>query len=111
MARLTVIKKNSDFRRIYAAGGQKVSSSLVCYFIKNKIGITRVGITSSKKIGNAVERNRARRVIRAAFSELAPLVDGGWDIIFVARRKTCKIKSTRVKEVMESRLREAEIIK
>lgn len=111
MAKITVIKKNSDFRRVYAVGGQKVNSSLVCYFKKNKIGTTRVGITSSKKIGNAVERNRARRVIRAAFSELFPLIDGGWDIIFVARRKTCKIKSTRVREVMEAQLREAEIIK
>lgn len=111
MAKITVLKNNSDFRRIYASGGQLVNSSLVCYFKKNKVGKTRVGITSSKKIGNAVERNRARRVIRAAFSELVPLIDGDWDIIFVARTKTCKIKSTRVREIMKNQLQEAEIIK
>lgn len=36
MAKITVIKKNSDFRRVYAVGGQKVNSSLVCYFKKIK---------------------------------------------------------------------------
>ena len=72
------------------------SSVLVTYFLKNKLSAVRFGITTSKKIGNAVKRNRARRVIRAAFSELKNEVKNGSDFIFVARSKTGFVKSGEV---------------
>lgn len=61
----------------------------------------RFGITTSKKIGCAVERNRAKRVIRAAYSQLEGKIDGDWDIVFVARTKTSKVKMQQVLEQME----------
>ena len=64
-------------------------------------GLVRVGITTSKKIGNAVQRNRSRRVIREAFRQLAPQVRPGVDLVFVARGKTPHVKSTEVRRHME----------
>ena len=81
----SAIKENKVFRRLYHRGKSKAGASLVTYCMKNRRGETRVGITTSKKIGTAVERNRARRVIRAAFSQLEDGVTG-WDLVFVARR-------------------------
>lgn len=69
MAEIITLKENKDFRRLYYRGKSKASPVLVTYVMKNRVGETRVGITTSKKIGIAVKRNRARRVIRAAFSE------------------------------------------
>jgi ribonuclease P protein component len=47
---------------------------------------TRVGFTASKKIGNAVARNRAKRRLRALAREvLAPKAQPGWDYVLVAR--------------------------
>ena len=69
-----------------------------------------MGITTSKKIGNAVERNRSRRVIRAAFRDNLPSVKGGYDIVFVARSKTRYLKSTDVSKIMNKHLAKAGVI-
>ena len=78
--------------------------------LKNRAGICRVGITTSKKIGNAVERNRARRVIRVAYSNLESKIQGNYDIVFVARSKTKYIKSTDLTKIMLSQLVQAGVI-
>lgn len=93
------LKENKDFRRLYYRGESYASDNLVTYAIKKKGGKCRIGITTSKKIGNAVERNRSRRVIRAAFSELESRINGSYDFVFVARSKTSKVK---MQDVLES---------
>lgn len=107
---ITTLRRNGDFRRLYARGKSFSSPELVTYVMKNRAGCCRIGITTSKKIGNAVERNRSRRVIRAAYASLLPLVRGGWDIVFVARGKTKHQKSTRVAQVMQEQLCKAGVI-
>lgn len=99
----SAIKENKDFRRLYHRGKSKAGASLVTYCMKNRRGETRVGITTSKKIGTAVERNRARRVIRAAFSQLEEGVTG-WDLVFVARSRTTRVKMQVVLADMEKQL-------
>lgn len=85
-------KENKDFRRLYYRGKNMAADDLVTYAAKNKAQICRFGITTSKKIGNAVQRNRAKRVIRAAYSQLENQINGSWDFVFVARSKTSKVK-------------------
>lgn len=94
------LKENKDFRRLYYRGKSFASPCLVTYAMKSKNGGVRYGITTSKKIGNAVERNRSRRVIRAALSEIEDSITGNWDIVFVARSKTSKVKMQRVLQEM-----------
>ena len=109
---MTVIKQNSDFRRAYGRGKSFSDPALVTYVLKNnRAGICRIGITTSKKIGNAVERNRCRRIIRAALHELNEYMNGGFDIVLVARSKTKYLKSTDVKEIMYRQLSKAGVIK
>ena len=78
---------------------------LVTYAMKNRLGIARVGVVSSKKIGKAVSRNRARRVVRAALRECGE-IPAGWDVVFVCRVKTVYSKSTRIVPVMKRQLGE-----
>ena len=104
------ICKNHDFHRIYAKGKSYVSSVLVVYALKNRRKMLRVGITTSKKIGNAVQRNRSRRVIREAFRQLAPGVKKGYDLIFVARGRTPFVKSTEIRRQMEKQLKAAGLL-
>lgn len=66
-----------------------------------------MGITASKKIGNAVERNRSRRVIRAAYRSLEGRIAGSYDFVFVARGTTKYRKSTQIAEIMLSQLKAA----
>lgn len=94
------LKENKDFRRLYYRGETKASSNLVTYAMKNRKGKNVYGITTSKKIGGAVERNRARRVIREAFRQLEPQINGSWDFVFVARTKTTKVKMQDIQKSM-----------
>lgn len=69
-----------------------------------------MGITTSKKIGNAVERNRARRVIRAAYRSIESQICENYDFVFVARTKTIFTKSGDLAAVMLSQLKKAGVI-
>lgn len=104
------LNRNMDFRRLYGRGKSFTNPALVAYVMKNRAGVCRVGITTSKKIGNAVERNRARRVIRAAFRQVEPDIRGNWDIVFVARTKTKFLKSTIIYRVMREQLQAAGLV-
>ncbi len=106
MKNITSIKLNKDFKRAYFKGKYKAHPLIVTYIIKNNNTTVRVGITTSKKIGNAVKRNRSRRVIRAAFLEVKKELNlkGGYDFIFVARNKTPFVKSTQIAKVMKKQI-------
>ena len=111
MSGFKTLKSNTDFRRAYGRGKAYTNPALVTYVNKNRAGICRVGITTSKKIGNAVQRNRARRVIRAAFAPLANQTSPGYDIVFVARTKTVYKKSTEITEIMRQQLSQAGLLR
>lgn len=52
---------------------------------RNRKGKVQVGFSVSKKIGNSVQRNRAKRRLKACFSPLLPRVKPGYNLIFIAR--------------------------
>ena len=66
------LKKNSDFRRLYAKGKSAVTPYLVLYTRPNRLGENRVGYTVSAKLGHAVVRNRVRRRLREIYRLNAP---------------------------------------
>ncbi len=105
------LKKNNEFRRLYSKGKFYKNQLVVTYVIKNKRDCVRVGITTSKKIGNAVLRNRSRRIIREAYLSILPKIKTGYDIVFVARGKTPYVKSSDILRVMKKQLKEAGILK
>ena len=109
--KITTITGNRDFQRIYRKGKSFVSPALVTYVLKNKNNNLRIGITTSKKVGKAVRRNKSRRLIRAAFRHIAPDMSAPYDIIFVARTRTSFLKSYEVERYMRQHLYEAGILK
>ena len=102
--RYRTLTKNKEFSRIYARGKSYVHPNLVLYVAKNRLGYTRIGLTATKKVGHAVQRNRARRIMRAALSEHLSQNIGGYDIILVARGQTPKLKSTRTPYLKSTQL-------
>ncbi len=106
----STLNRNNDFRRLYARGKSYVSPVLVTYVQKNRLGDSRYGVTASKKTGIAVERNRARRVIKEAFRALCPELKEGYDLVFVARGRTSRVKTQDVQRAMRHHLRAAGIL-
>ncbi len=102
---METLKQNWQFRRLYKRKSL-TSPLLVSYYEKNKLGYNRIGITTSKKIGKAHDRNRARRVIKEAFRLLDKEAVQGYDFVFVARTKTAKVKMDKVLKTMSEHLNE-----
>ena len=104
------LKQNSDFRRIYGRGKAFVKPAFVTYALKNRTDDIRIGITVSKKLGGAVQRNRAKRILTAAFASVASELKNGYDIVFVARTRILTKKSTDIAAQMKENFQEAELL-
>ena len=81
-----IMTQNRDFQLCYKKGKAVISQNVILYARPNHLPFNRLGITTSKKIGNAICRSRARRLIRQA-----PV---GLDIVIVARTHLMEVKST-----------------
>ena len=105
------LKLNSEFRRIYGRGKSLVTPAFVAYAFKGRQNRVRLGITVTKKIGGAVERNRAKRVLTAAFNEVAGEISAGWEFVLVARTRILKVKSQDVALLLKEFLEQEGITK
>ncbi len=85
--KITSLDQNSQFRRLYRKGKSVVTPTMVVYAIPNRQNICRLGITAGKKVGGAVERNRAKRRIRELFRLEQPYLKA-YDFCIVARTFT-----------------------
>ena len=88
MKKPLTLKKNHEFQRLYRRGSSAVGGCLVIYCRKNRLRRNRLGLTASVKLGNAVERNRARRRMREVYRLNADKLRPGWDLVLVARSRT-----------------------
>ena len=102
------IKNDREFRFLFKKGETCVNYAFVCYFRENKRRRNRCGIVTGKKIGNAVTRNRSRRIIREAFRifdhDLRLSTEKRYDFIFVARTQTASQKSGKILQLMNKKL-------
>ena len=79
------LNENKDFLRLYQRGAFCHLGSALLYAMPNGLSYNRLGITAGKKVGCAVKRNRAKRMIRAAYTTCELSMPIGLDIVFVAR--------------------------
>ncbi|MFY9555464.1 MAG: ribonuclease P protein component [Blastocatellia bacterium] len=80
------ILKRDLFRSVYEQGKKIPVRYFTAFVVTKQSGGTRIGITATRKIGNSVERNRARRLVREAFRKNKWLVPHGVDIVINVKR-------------------------
>jgi len=99
----TVIKENFMFSKIFKSGRYSSNSFLTVYILRNynRNAASKLGISVSPKNGNAVKRNRAKRVIREAFRILYDRLPKGF-LIVVSARKPCFDRKNKTQAVFES---------
>lgn len=81
----TSLKKNIDFQKVYKEGKSKANKYLVMYVLPNDLGINRLGISVSKKVGNSVIRHHLTRLIREGYRLQEDMFNSGLDIVVIAR--------------------------
>ena len=79
------LKKNHQFRSVYKDGKSNANKYLIMYIMENGLGINRVGISVSKKVGNSVVRHRVTRLIRESYRLHEDIFNSGLDIVIIAR--------------------------
>ena len=79
------IVRSSDYRNLYKTGRKIYSEHFVLFGRMNGVGHPRLGITVSRKIGNAVVRNRVKRLFREIFRRSIDEIPAQFDIVINAR--------------------------
>jgi ribonuclease P protein component len=86
------IKARTQFQEIYKTGTRVHGRFSTIFVLANQLPIGRLGIAATKKLGGAVERNRAKRLIREVFrrNKVAP----GFDVVVVPKRELLEASLT-----------------
>jgi ribonuclease P protein component len=99
------LRSSGDFRRVYTSGSRYEGRLMTAFVQPNGLKHHRFGITASRKaIGNAVERNRSKRLLRESFRFSQTALDGlegRYDWVLNARRSLLRVKAgTSLEEFM-----------
>jgi len=97
-----VLRYKRDFDRLYKRGRPAGEKYVVVFHVSNGLGYSRKAFLASKKVGGAVARNRARRLMKEGFRKIESEILTGRDILFIARRE---IADAGLREVEQSMLR------
>ena len=97
------LNRNQDFQKLYRAGAFCSLGSAFLYALPNKLPYNRFGITAGKKVGNAVKRNRAKRIIRAAYAACEKDMPIGLDIVIIARSELPEQSSLALSHMLAKR--------
>jgi len=110
MLKPDVLRKKEDFTSLYKKGKSVPGRFVVVFYRKNNLSYSRKAFLASKKVGNSVERNRARRLMKESYRQIEADMPWGWDFIFIARKTILDSKCADVKKSIEAALKKAKII-
>jgi ribonuclease P protein component len=104
------IRRRAEFQLVYERGSRVSSRYSTVFILPNQTAIGRLGIAATRKLGGAVVRNRAKRLIREVFrrNKIAP----GYDVVVVPKRDllhaSLTILEADYRALVERRLRQAQ---
>ena len=94
------LKKNKHFQYIYKHGTGVKCGFITLVFIKAKVKPFKVGFSVGSKVGKSVQRNKVKRQMKEAFSQILPLVDRRYNYIFVAKPGIVELDFHSIKQNM-----------
>jgi ribonuclease P protein component len=101
------IRRRAEYQQIYERGTRIRSRFSTVFILPNDKGVTRLGIAATRKLGGAVVRNRAKRLIREVFRRNA--IAQGFDVVIIPKRELLDASLTVLeadyRSILERRLR------
>lgn len=105
------IKKNKEFQLVFKKGQSFANRQFVIYKLeKEEQGHFRIGLSVSKKIGNAVVRNQVKRYVRQAFHDFESQLENSFDYVIIARKPVSDMDYEEIKKSLQHILKIAKVI-
>src|SRR5215472_7445751 len=101
------LKDGEAFQRVYRAGQAWTTPLVILRASPNGLPHSRIGYTTSKRIGKAVVRNRVKRLLRESVRAHAAHTAMGWDLVFIARAPARAASFAQVNRAVQQLLTQA----
>jgi len=104
------LTRSTDFKRVRRTGKSYAHPFVVLVVQTSEAPRVRVGVTAGRSVGGAVQRNRAKRLLREAMRPLLPQLRPGWDLILIARPALITSTMQEIRQTLMDLLRRARIL-
>ena len=110
MQRKFRLTRSTDFKRVRRTGKSYAHPFVVLVVQANEIDRVRVGVTAGRSVGGAIQRNRAKRLLREAIRPMLQEMLPGWDLILIARSALLTTSLLDLRQALTGLLRRAQIV-
>ena len=111
MLKKDILRRKDDFDSVYKKGKSVADRYTVLFYRRNGLSYNRIAFLASKKVGNSVQRNRARRLMKENYRFLKDSITDGYDLIFIARNTINGMKMPEVGKSMRNAVKRAKLLK
>lgn len=105
------LRSSQEINRVRQSGKSFSSSLVILVILQNQSMSTRVAVIATRSVGGAVERNRCKRVLRAAANDFFPTVEQGYDLVLIGRKSLKNAVFSEVHSAVAKVISDAKIMK
>jgi len=104
------LTRSTDIKRVRRSGKSYAHPLVVLYVLKSDVPEIHIGVSAGLAVGNAVKRNRAKRLLRAAMNDLIPVTVSGSDLLLIARSPLPAANVNQTREALSILLKRAGLL-
>jgi len=104
------LTRSTNFKRVRRYGKSHAHPLIVLIALPNQAENTRFGVAAGRSVGNAVQRNHAKSLLRHAIQQVFPIVKPGWDVVLIARRAIAQATFQQVEAALADLLGRAKLL-
>jgi ribonuclease P protein component len=104
------LTRSTDIKRVRRSGKSYAHPLVVLYVLKSDRIDTHIGVSAGLAVGNAVKRNRAKRLLRAAIADFLPDIPPGYDLLLVGRSQLSSVRLQPTRDAITGLLKRASLL-